>query len=104
MGGQAAGRRSDRDTDVAATLGLVRAAVLPRPGEPGNETWEGDSWRKRSGVNVWALMSVDAERGIAYLPFGAPAVLIPSLAIASLTISVNLLIDNLPVKIRDRSA
>jgi peptide/nickel transport system permease protein len=38
------------------------------------------------------------------LPFAAPAVMFPSLAIASLTISVNLLIDNLPVKIRDRSA
>lgn len=38
------------------------------------------------------------------LPFGAPAVIAPSLAIASLTISVNLLIDNLPKKIRDRSA
>jgi peptide/nickel transport system permease protein len=38
------------------------------------------------------------------LPFGAPAVIFPSLAIASLTISVNLLIDNLPTRIRDRSA
>ncbi|MBP1860306.1 ABC transporter permease [Rhizobium herbae] len=38
------------------------------------------------------------------LPFGAPAVIVPSLAIASLTISVNLLIDNLPQKIRDRNA
>lgn len=37
------------------------------------------------------------------LPFGAAAVVFPSLAIASLTISVNLLIDNLPKKIRDRS-
>jgi peptide/nickel transport system permease protein len=37
------------------------------------------------------------------LPFAAPAVIFPCLAIASLTISVNLLIDNLPVKIRDRS-
>lgn len=46
---------------------------IPRPGEPGNDTWDGDSWRKRSGVNVWTLMSVDTERGIAYLPFGAPA-------------------------------
>lgn len=43
------------------------------------------------------------RENISGLPFGAPAVLIPSLAIASLTISVNLLIDNLPVKIRDRS-
>jgi peptide/nickel transport system permease protein len=38
------------------------------------------------------------------LPYGAPAVIFPSLAIASLTISVNLLIDNLPSRIRDRSA
>lgn len=36
------------------------------------------------------------------LPYGAPAVLFPSFAIASLTISINLLIDNLPRKIRDR--
>ena len=44
------------------------------------------------------------RENIGGLPFAAPAVIIPSLAIASLTISVNLLIDNLPVKIRDRSA
>ncbi|MBD9529744.1 MULTISPECIES: ABC transporter permease [Paracoccus] len=43
------------------------------------------------------------RENIGGLPFAAPAVTIPSLAIASLTISVNLLIDNLPVKIRDRS-
>lgn len=37
------------------------------------------------------------------LSLGAPAVLFPSLAIATLTISVNLFIDNLPTRIRDRS-
>ena len=44
------------------------------------------------------------RENIGGLPFGAPAVVFPSIAIASLTISVNLLIDNLPSKIRDRSA
>lgn len=44
------------------------------------------------------------RENIGGLPFGAPAVIVPSLAIASLTISVNLLIDNLPRRIRDRSA
>lgn len=44
------------------------------------------------------------RENIGGLPFGAPAVIFPSIAIASLTISVNLLIDNLPYKIRDRSA
>ena len=44
------------------------------------------------------------RENIGALPFAAPAVIVPSLAIASLTISVNLLIDNLPQKIRDRDA
>ncbi|MCZ7449117.1 ABC transporter permease [Agrobacterium rhizogenes] len=55
------------------------------------------------------LQPPDADWGalvrenIGGLPFAAPAVIFPSLAIASLTISVNLLIDNLPQKISDRS-
>ncbi|MEZ2405458.1 peptide/nickel transport system permease protein [Bosea sp. OAE752] len=44
------------------------------------------------------------RENIGGLPFGAPAVMAPSFAIASLTIAVNMLIDNLPRKIRDRSA
>jgi peptide/nickel transport system permease protein len=42
------------------------------------------------------------RENLAGLPFGAPAVIFPSLAIASLTIAVNLGIDNLPRRIRDR--
>jgi peptide/nickel transport system permease protein len=42
------------------------------------------------------------RENIGGLPYGAPAVILPSVAIASLTIAVNLLIDNLPTKIRDR--
>jgi quinoprotein glucose dehydrogenase len=45
---------------------------VPRPGEVGHETWAGDSWKDRSGVNVWGYMTVDAARGILYMPFGAP--------------------------------
>lgn len=36
------------------------------------------------------------------LSYGAPAVVFPSIAIASLTIAVNMVIDNLPQRIRDR--
>ncbi len=43
------------------------------------------------------------RENIGGLSFGAPAVIMPSIAIATLTVSVNLLIDNLPVRIRDRS-
>ena len=46
--------------------------TVPRPGEPFHDTWDGNSWEKRSGVNVWNLMTVDKKRGIAYLPIGAP--------------------------------
>jgi peptide/nickel transport system permease protein len=49
----------------------------------------------------WGALVRENIGGLAY---GAPAVIFPSLAIASLTISINLLIDNLPRKIRDRSA
>ncbi len=45
---------------------------VPGPGEKFHDTWEGDSWVARSGVNVWAGLTLDAGRGIAYLPFGAP--------------------------------
>lgn len=48
----------------------------------------------------WGAM---VRENIGGLAFGAPAVIFPCVAIATLTISVNLLIDNLPQKIRDRS-
>jgi glucose dehydrogenase len=47
--------------------------AVPRPGEFGHDTWEGDSWQDRSGVNAWSIMSVDVERGVLFIPFGAPA-------------------------------
>jgi quinoprotein glucose dehydrogenase len=45
---------------------------VPQPGEKFHDSWEGESWRNRSGVNVWAGLTLDAKRGIAYLPFAAP--------------------------------
>ena len=45
----------------------------PRKGEPGYDSWADDSGHDRSGTNIWGLMTVDTKRGIAYLPFGAPA-------------------------------
>ncbi len=47
---------------------------IPRAGEKYNDTWAGDSWKNRSGVNVWGFITVDAARGIVYMPFGAPSV------------------------------
>ena len=45
--------------------------TVPRPGEVGNETWQGDSWKNVSGVNVWSFFTVDDKRGILYMPLGS---------------------------------
>ncbi|MDB5454682.1 MAG: quinoprotein glucose dehydrogenase [Caulobacter sp.] len=47
--------------------------AIPEPGDPNFGTWQGDSWKKRAGVNVWNMPTVDEQRGIVYLPFAAPA-------------------------------
>src|SRR6476646_3715011 len=47
---------------------------IPRAGEKYNDSWAGDSWKNRSGVNVWGFITVDPQRGIVYMPFGAPSV------------------------------
>ena len=46
--------------------------TIPQPGEKFHDTWAGDSWKQRSGVNVWNMLTIDAKRGIAYLPIAAP--------------------------------
>jgi quinoprotein glucose dehydrogenase len=46
---------------------------IPLPGEVGHDTWRGDDWKKRTGTNVWGFLTVDAARGIVYMPFGTPA-------------------------------
>ncbi len=46
--------------------------TVPRPGEFGYDTWRENSAKNRSGVNVWGYMSLDADRGILYMPLGAP--------------------------------
>jgi quinoprotein glucose dehydrogenase len=46
--------------------------TVPRPGEPGNETWPKDGWKNRSGTNAWGFLTVDVKRGIVYVPLGSP--------------------------------
>ena len=45
--------------------------TIPQPGEAGHETWEEDAWQNRTGANVWSIMSVDAQRGLIFLPIGS---------------------------------
>ncbi len=46
--------------------------TVPRPGEPGADTWPADAWKNRSGTNVWGFFTIDTKRGIVYAPLGAP--------------------------------
>lgn len=46
--------------------------TIPHPGEFGYDTWPKDAYKYVGGVNVWSEISVDQERGIAYLPLGSP--------------------------------
>lgn len=47
--------------------------AVPRPGEHGHDTWEGDSWKDRSGINGWSIFSADEKRGLVYIPLTSPA-------------------------------
>ncbi len=46
--------------------------TIPQPGEPGYETWEDpDAWKLTGGANNWMGMTIDHDRGIAYVPIGS---------------------------------
>ncbi|QAY76458.1 PQQ-binding-like beta-propeller repeat protein [Sphingosinicella sp. BN140058] len=45
--------------------------LIPKPGEPGHETWPADAWRSAGGANAWAGMALDAARGIVFVPTGS---------------------------------
>ncbi len=62
-----------RAFDVRTGKSVWTFHTVPRPGEPGHETWEGDSWKDRMGANVWSTMSVDYENGLVFLPVASPA-------------------------------
>ena len=60
-----------RAFDVRSGRQRWRFRTVPRPGEPGHETWSADAWQRRTGVNVWTSMSVDEARGLVFLPLGS---------------------------------
>ena len=46
--------------------------TIPHPGELGYETWPKDAWQRGGGANAWSEISVDARRGIVYVPTASP--------------------------------
>ncbi|HET9801975.1 MAG TPA: c-type cytochrome, partial [Candidatus Acidoferrum sp.] len=47
--------------------------TIPHPGEYGYDTWPADAWKTSGAANNWAGMSLDAARGIVYVPTGSAA-------------------------------
>ncbi len=48
-----------------------RFYTIPGPGEPGNETWSGDSWRT-GGASVWVTGAYDPEQNLLFYGIGNP--------------------------------
>ncbi len=45
--------------------------TVPGPGEPGHDSWSGDSW-KRGGAAVWSGLAIDPKSQTLYLDLGNP--------------------------------
>lgn len=45
--------------------------TIPHPGEFGYETWPAEAWKTAGGANAWAGITVDAVRGLAFVPTGS---------------------------------
>ena len=72
--GPSKGPSGDPRAFDAQTGKLVwRFHAVPRPGERGNETWGPDGWKDRAGPSAWGAMTIDAERGLVFMPLGNPA-------------------------------
>jgi quinoprotein glucose dehydrogenase len=61
-----------RGFDVRTGRLLWRFDTIPRPGQPGNETWENNSWAENGNVGVWTQVSADEELNMVYLPVETP--------------------------------
>lgn len=73
ISGGEAGVRGFLDAyDAATGERLWRTYTIPEPGEPGNETWGGDSW-KTGGAATWLTGAYDPELNLLYWGTGNPA-------------------------------
>lgn len=62
-----------RAFDARSGAKLWEFSSVPQPGTVGHDTWEGDSWQGRLGVNAWPFyFTMDETRGLLYLPFASP--------------------------------
>jgi quinoprotein glucose dehydrogenase len=71
--GTPGGIGNPRAFDARTGEKLWEFSSVPKPGSIGNDTWEGDSWKNRLGVNAWPFyFTLDERRGLLYLPLASP--------------------------------
>ena len=58
--------------DVETGEQIWRTYTIPAPGEPGSETWPGDTW-ERGGGSTWITGNYDTKNNIAYWSVGNAA-------------------------------
>jgi quinoprotein glucose dehydrogenase len=46
--------------------------TIPKPNEPGGDSWLNDSWAINGNTGVWTQITVDEELGLVYLPVESP--------------------------------
>lgn len=73
ISGGEAGIRGFLDAyDAETGKRLWRLHTIPGPGEPGHDTWSGDSWKTGGGA-TWVTGSYDPELDLLYWGIGNPA-------------------------------
>jgi quinoprotein glucose dehydrogenase len=71
--GTGGGIGNARAYDARTGAKLWEFSSVPQPGEVGHDTWEGDSWKNRLGVNAWPFyFTVDEARGLLFVPLASP--------------------------------
>jgi len=71
--GSIGGIGNPRAFDARTGAKLWEFSSVPQPGTVGHDTWEGDSWKGRLGVNAWPFyFTLDEQRGLLYLPLASP--------------------------------
>ena len=71
--GASGGIGNPRAFDARTGAKLWEFSAVPQPGQVGHDTWDGDSWKDRLGVNAWPFyFTLDEQRGLLYLPLASP--------------------------------
>jgi alcohol dehydrogenase (cytochrome c) len=71
-GGDFGGNGSVQAFDISNGKKLWQWNTIPAPGQPGHETWQGDSW-KHGGAALWGGLAVDPTTNTLYIAPGNPA-------------------------------